>query len=581
MTADAIIQLATYFVLLVLIGYPLGLYMARVYEGQKVFLARIFGPLERIVYRVLHVDPAEEMSWKRYALAVLWFSLFGLMLLFAIQLLQGVLFLNPEHFPGVNPFLAFNTAASFITNTNWQNYGGENTMSYLSQMGGLAVQNFLSAAAGMAIAIVLIRGFSRRQSETIGNFWVDMTRGVLYVLLPLALILSVALVSQGVVQDFHHYRVATLTVPYKGAGGKEVTTQVLPQGPAASQIAIKQLGTNGGGFFNTNSATPYENPTPLSNLLEPLGMTIIPAGFVFMFGRMVRDMRQGRALFIAMSIVFLVAASLVITFEQRGTPQETAAGVEVGPTALQSGGNMEGKEVRFGIVDSSIWGVAATSTSTGAVDSMHDSYTPLGGMMLMTMMMFGEVIYGGVGSGLYGMLLLAIVTVFLGGLMVGRTPEYLGKKIGSYEMKMTVAGVLVTPVVLLIGTAIAVTVPGVTKLLNNPGPHGFSELLYAYTSTANNNGSAFAGLNGNTPFMNISLGLSMLFGRFGTIFPVIAVAGSLARKRAMAPSAGTLPTHGPLFIVLLMFVMLIIVALNYFPALSLGPIAEQLQSIGH
>ncbi len=581
MTVDAVVQGGTYFVVLVLLAYPLGLYMARVYEGQRVFLSPVVGPLERLIYRVLRVDPAAEMSAKRYALAVLWFSLFGLVLLFAIQLLQGVLFLNPEHFPGVGPFLAFNTAVSFITNTNWQAYGGENTMSYLTQMGGLAVQNFLSAAAGMAVCLVLIRGFTRRQSDTIGNLWVDMTRGVLYILLPLSLILSVALVSQGVIQNFHHYQQAALIAPFRGAGGKEVTTQVLPQGPAASQIAIKQLGTNGGGFFDQNSAHPYENPTPLSNFLEMLALLLIPAGFVFMFGRMVRDMRQGRTLFIAMSVIFLVALFLVTSFEQRGTPQLAAAGVELKPTALQPGGNMEGKEVRFGIVDSGIWAAATTAASNGSVNSMLDSFTPLGGMIPMVMMQFGEVIYGGVGSGLYGMLLLAILTVFLGGLMVGRTPEYLGKKIGSYEMKMTVVGVLIVPVFLLIGTAVAVMVPGITKLLGNPGPHGFSELLYAYTSAVNNNGSAFAGLDANTPFLNISLGLSMLIGRFGVIFPVIAIGGSLARKKAMAASAGTLPTHGALFIVLLIFVILIVAGLNHFPALALGPIAEQLKAFGH
>ena len=579
MTADAIIQAGAYFAVLVLLAYPLGLYMGAVYEGQRVFLTPVVGPLERLVYRVMRVDPASEMSWKGYSLGVLWFSLFGLALLFAIQLLQGGGFLNPEHLPGVDPFLAFNTAASFVANTNWQAYGGENTMSYLTQMSGLAVQNFLSAAAGMAVCLVLIRGFTRRQSETVGNFWVDMTRGVLYILLPLSLILSVALVSQGVVQNFHTYQRATLTAPYTGADGKEVTTQLLPQGPAASQIAIKQLGTNGGGFFNANSAHPYENPNPLSNFLEMLSLMLIPAGFVFMFGRMARDMRQGWALFVAMSVIFVVAVVLAITFEQKGTPQLAAAGVELKATALQSGGNMEGKEVRFGVVDSAIWAVATTSTSNGSVNSMHDSYTPLGGMIPMVEMQLGEVIFGGVGSGLYGMLLLAIVTVFLGGLMVGRTPEYLGKKIGSYEMKMTVVGVLIVPVFLLIGTAVAVMVPGVSKLLNNPGPHGFSELLYAYTEALNNNGSAFAGLDANTPFMNLSIGIAILIGRYGVIFPAIAIGGSLARKKAMAASAGTLPTHGPLFIVLLIFVILIVAGLNHFPALSLGPIAEQLQML--
>ena len=581
MTADAIIQSGTYFVVLLLLAYPLGLYMSAVYEGRRVFLTPVAGPLERLVYRILRVDPAEEMSWKRYALAVLWFSLFGLFLLFGIQLLQGVLFLNPEHLPRVDPYLAFNTAVSFITNTNWQAYGGETTMSYLTQMGGLAVQNFLSAAAGGAVCLVLIRGFTRRQSETVGNFWVDMTRGTLYILLPLSLILSVALVSQGVIQNFRHYQEAALIAPFKGAGGREVAGQVLPQGPAASQIAIKQLGTNGGGFFNANSAHPYENPTPLSNFLEVLAILLIPAGFVFMFGRMVRDMRQGRALFIAMSFIFLVALVALNIFEQEGTPQLAAAGVELKATALQPGGNMEGKEVRFGIVDSAIWAAVTTSASNGSVNSMHDSLTPLGGMIPMALMQLGEVIYGGVGSGLYGMLLLAIVTVFLGGLMVGRTPEYLGKKIGTYEMKMTVVGVLVVPVFVLIGTAVAVMVPGITALLNNPGPQGFSELLYAYTSTVNNNGSSFAGLDANTPFMNISLALAMLIGRFGVIFPVLAIGGSLARKKAMAPGAGTLPTHGTLFVVLLIFVILIVAGLNHFPALALGPIAEQLEMLGH
>ena len=563
MTGNMQLQMLVYLAALLLLVKPLGWYMARVFEGKPCGLDRILGPVERLIYRASRINPTTEMTWKRYALAVILFSAFGFASLYALQRLQGWLPLNPQGQPAVLPDLAFNTAVSFITNTNWQAYGGEATMSYLTQMAGLAVHNFLSAATGMAVLVALIRGFARHNSETIGNFWADLVRGPLYILLPLALVLAVALVSQGVIQNFDSYQHA-------------VFEQVLPMGPAASQISIKQLGTNGGGYFNANSAHPYENPTPLSNFLEMLSILLIPAALCYTFGKMVGDTRQGWAILAAMVMVFVVMLAACGYFEQQGTPMLAAAGADGTPSAMQPGGNMEGKEVRFGIADSAIWATATTSASNGSVNSMHDSFTPLGGLVPMWMMQLGEVIFGGVGSGLYGMLVFAVVAVFVAGLMVGRTPEYLGKKIESFEMKMASLVILVPVMVVLVGTAAAVLVPSAQASMANPGPHSFSEVLYAFSSTGNNNGSAFAGLNANTGFYNITTGLAMLAGRFLTKIPVLAIAGALARKKTIPAGGGTLRTHGPLFVAILIAVVIVVGALSFIPALALGPIVEHL-----
>jgi K+-transporting ATPase ATPase A chain len=536
------------------------------------------------------------MSWKKYAAAVLLFSVAGLVTLYLLQRLQGFLPLNPQKFSSVSPDSSFNTAISFVTNTNWQGYGGETTMSYLTQMVGLGVQNFVSAAAGMAVLVALIRGFKRHAAQTIGNFWVDLTRSVLYILVPLSLIFALLLVSQGVVQTFSEYKTVQLVQtiaydnpkldaqgnPIKDEKGNpviakaEMKEQVISLGPAASQIAIKQLGTNGGGFFNTNSAHPFENPTALSNFLELLAILLIPAALCITFGRMIGDMRQGWALLAAMTIVLVTLAVLCMWSEQAGNPRLAASGVDQTASDLQPGGNMEGKEARFGIVNSALWATATTAASNGSVNSMHDSYTPLGGLYPLILIQLGEVVFGGVGSGLYGMLVMAIITVFIAGLMVGRTPEYLGKKIEMFEMKMAALVILIVNALVKIGTAVSVATKAGTAGIANPGPHGFSEILYAFSSAANNNGSAFAGLSANTVFYNTALGITMFIGRFWVIIPVLAIAGSLAKKKQVPASLGTLPTHTPLFVALLIGVIAIVGALSFMPAWALGPIAEQL-----
>jgi potassium-transporting ATPase potassium-binding subunit len=598
MTANDIFQIALYFGVLLLLARPLGIYMARIYEGESFWPVRLLGAAERLFYRLCGIKPEEEMSWKIYALAVLMFSAASYFAVYLLQRLQGVLPLNPQKFPGVSPDLAFNTAVSFTTNTNWQNYGGETTMSYLTQMAGLTVQNFVSAAAGMAVLVAVIRGFKRRSSTTIGNFWVDLTRTVLYILIPLSLIFSLLLVSQGVVQNFSAYKNVTLIQPFgysgpnlgqegapiKDAEGNpiskktEMKEQIIPMGPAASQIAIKQLGTNGGGFFNVNSAHPFENPTPLSNFLEMLAILLIPAALCATFGKMIGDMRQGRALLAAMFLILITLMTLCVWSEQRGNPHFTSIGIDQTASAMQPGGNMEGKEARFGIVDSAIWATATTAASNGSVNSMHDSYTPLGGLFPMWLIQLGEIIFGGVGSGLYGMLVFAIITVFVAGLMVGRTPEYLGKKIEIFEMKMAALVILIPNALVKIGTAIAVSTKAGVAGVGNPGPHGFSEILYAFSSAGNNNGSAFAGLSGNTVFYNTALGIAMFAARFWLIVPVLAIAGSLAKKKQVPAGLGTLPTHTPLFIMFLIGVVLIVGALSFMPSLALGPIADHLMS---
>jgi potassium-transporting ATPase potassium-binding subunit len=595
MTANGAVQLLFYLVVLLALAKPLGSYMARVYEHKPCGLDGALGWLERLVYRAGGVRPGDEMEWKTYAVAMLVFNAAGMLLVYALQRLQGGLPLNPQAFGAVSPDSSFNTAASFATNTNWQGYGGESTMSYLTQMLALTVQNFVSAATGMAVLVALIRGFARRTSHTIGNFWVDLTRSTVYILLPLALVLAVLLVSQGVVQTFGPYAKASVIQPTEyddpimDKDGKPVldekgqpktkkarlTEQVIAVGPAASQIAIKQLGTNGGGFFNANSAHPFENPTPLSNFLELLAILLIPAALCYTFGVMVRDTRQGWVVLGAMTVIFVGMLATAVVAEQAGSVF-VRQGVDHTASALQSGGNMEGKEVRFGIANSALWATATTAASNGSVNSMHDSYTPIGGLVPMWMIQLGEVVYGGVGSGLYGMLVFAIVAVFVAGLMVGRTPEYLGKKIEAYEMKMAALVILIVPALVLIGTAVAVLLPAGKSSMANPGIHGFSEVLYAFSSASNNNGSAFAGLNANTPFYNTSLGLAFLLGRYWLAVPVLAMAGSLARKKLVPPGLGTLATHTPLFVVLLVGTVILVGALTYVPALALGPIAEHL-----
>ncbi|MBI4178515.1 potassium-transporting ATPase subunit KdpA [bacterium] len=599
MTANGILQLVLYVVVLLALAKPLGAYMARVYEGRPFGLDRVLGPLERLIYRLSGVRPDQEMSWKTYAIAMLLFNFAGLLVVYGLQRLQHVLPLNPQGLGAVSPDSSFNTAASFATNTNWQGYGGETTMSYLTQMLALTVQNFVSAAAGMATLVAFIRGLARRSAQTIGNFWVDLTRTTLYILGPLALILAVVLVSQGVVQIFGAYAKVNVVQqtsydePVTTPDGKPVldekgrpqtkksalTEQVLAVGPAASQIAIKQLGTNGGGFFNVNSAHPFENATPLSNFLELLAILVISAALCYTFGVMVKDTRQGWAVLAAMTIVFVALLGVAAVSEQAGNPILAKLGIDQQASGLHSGGNMEGKEVRFGIANSALWATATTSASNGSVNSMHDSFTPLGGLVPMWLMQLGEVIYGGVGSGLYGMLVFAIIAVFIAGLMVGRTPEYLGKKIEAYEMKMSALVILIPPAVVLIGTAIAVVAVGGKATIFNPGAHGFSEVLYAFSSAGNNNGSAFAGLGANTPFYNTALGFAMLFARYWLAIPTLAIAGSLAQKKIVPASAGTLPTHTPLFVVLLIGTVILVGALTFFPALALGPIVEHLQML--
>ena len=576
MTANAFVQGGLYVALLILLAWPLGAFMARLFEGKPTWLDRVLGPVEKLLYRLGGVKPEAEMKWTAYAAAMLLFNGFGLLAVYAIQRLQHVLPLNPQGLGAVSPDSAFNTAVSFATNTNWQGYGGETTMSYLTQMLALTVQNFVSAATGMAILVALIRGLSRKQVETIGNFWVDLVRSTLYVLVPLSFVLALFLVSQGVVQTFEPSQTVTLVQQGTDADGKPVTEQTIATGPAASQVAIKQLGTNGGGFFNVNSAHPLENPTALSNLAQLLSILLIPAALCFTFGRMVGDSRQGIALLVAMTVALVGFYGFTAWAEQSGNPMFAAAGASDIAGATQPGGNMEGKEARFGIAQSALWATATTAASNGSVNSMHDSYTPLGGLAPMVLMQLGEVIFGGVGSGLYGMLVFAIVTVFIAGLMVGRTPEYLGKKIEAFEVKMASLALLAPSVMVLLGTAIAVVTDAGRAGILNPGPHGFSEVLYAFSSAGNNNGSAFAGLSANTPFYNLLLGLAMLVGRYWIAIPVLALAGSFARKKVVAAGPGTLPTHTPLFVVLLLAMVILVGALTFLPALALGPIVEHL-----
>ena len=576
MTASIILQPVLYLLILLLLVKPVGAFMARVYQGERTFLSGVLQPVERFIYRLVRVDVKEEMDWKTYAVALLLFNLVGILLLYFIQRVQGILPLNPQRLGAVPPGLAFNTAISFVTNTNWQNYGGETTMTYLTQMLGLTVQNFLSAATGMAVLVALIRSFSKQSAKAIGNFWVDTTRSILYVLLPLSLVLAVALVSQGVVQTFNGSATASLLQSTHDSSGQIVNEQVIAVGPVASQEAIKQLGTNGGGFFNVNSAHPFENPTPLSNFLEMLSVLLIPAALCYTFGKMVGDTRQGWAILIAMTIIFVALLGVTIWAEQGGNPALNKLGVDQVPTNLQPGGNMEGKDLRFGITNSAIWASGTTAASNGSVNSMLDSFTPLGGLVPMWLMQLGEVIYGGVGSGLYGMLAFVIIAVFVAGLMIGRTPEYLGKKIEAYEMKMASLMVLIPVAVVLIGTAVGVTIAAGRTGVFNPGAHGFSEILYAFSSAGNNNGSAFAGLNANSPFYNTALGLAMLVARYWTVIPALAIAGSLVQKKKVPISSGTLPTHTSLFIIWLIMVVVIVGALSFLPALALGPLAEYL-----
>lgn len=593
------LQLGLFLVVLIALAWPLGAYMTRVMQGENVGPVRFFAPLERAFYRLAGIKQDEEMGWRGYAVALILFNVLGVAAVYALQRLQGMLPFNPQAMAAVSPDSSFNTAISFVTNTNWQGYGGETTMSYLTQMLGLTVQNFVSAATGAAVVIALIRGFARHSSAKIGNFWVDITRMTLYVLLPLAMVFALVFTQQGAIQNLSAYKdVHTVeTVKYQqpkqdakgnpvlGKDGKPVMedktsqTQTLPMGPVASQEAIKMLGTNGGGFFNANSAHPYENPTPLANFLQDIAIFLIPAALCFLFGRMVGDRRQGWAILAAMTIMFATAVVVETSAEQAGVPQYSSLGIDQRASALQSGGNMEGKEARFGIIDTSLFVAVTTSASCGAVNAMHDSLTPIGGLVPMFLMQLGEVVFGGVGSGLYGMLIFAILAVFIAGLMVGRTPEYLGKKIETYEMKMTAITILVTPTLVLALTAIAVSLAAGKAGIANPAAHGFSEILYAFTSAANNNGSAFAGLSANTPFYNIMTGLAMFFGRFFMIVPILAIAGSLAAKKRLAVTGGTLPTHGPLFVTLLIGTVLLVGALNYVPALALGPVVEHLQML--
>jgi K+-transporting ATPase ATPase A chain len=570
------LQIIIYIAALLLLVKPLGSFMAKVFQGERTFLSPVAVPVERFVYRILGIKSDEEMSWKTYAVAMMLFTILGLVSLYAIQRLQAVLPLNPQHLGAVNPDLAFNTSTSFNTNTNWQSYGGETTMSYLTQMVGLMVHQFLSAAVGIAVLIALIRGFVRHSVKSIGNFWVDATRAVLYVLIPLSLILALFLVSQGVVQTFSGPTTVNLLQSTVNASGQAITQQTIATGPAAAMVAIKQLGTNGGGFFNVNSAHPFENSTPFSDFLEMLAILVIPASLCYTFGKMVGDTRQGWLILGVMTVIFVAMVSVCVWSEQSGNPALTRIGVDQTASSIQSGGNMEGKEVRFGSVNSALWAVVTTSASNGSVNSMHDSFTPIGGMIPMWMMQLGEVVYGGVGSGLYGMLAFVIIAVFIAGLMIGRTPEYLGKKIEAYEMKMASLMVLIPVMLVLFGTALAVLLPAGKAAVFNPGPHGFSEVLYAFSSTANNNGSAFAGLGTNILFYNIALSFAMFFTRFWLAVPALAIAGSLAQKKTVPVSSGTLPTHTPLFGGWLIGVIVIVGALSFFPALSLGPIVERL-----
>ncbi|VWD47806.1 ATPase [Burkholderia lata] len=595
MNANNLFQTALFVVVLLAAAVPVARYLSAVMDGSSR-VVRVFGPLERALYRIAGVDAGSEMNWKQYAIATIAFNALGALFLYGLLRLQGFLPGNPQQFGAMTVDGAFNTAVSFVTNTNWQDYTPEQTVSYLTQMLGLTVQNFLSAATGIVVVIALIRGFARHTAQTIGNFWVDLTRVTMYVLVPMSMIVAALLMSQGVIQNMKSYQdvpvlqASTYAAPKLDAQGNPVkddkgnavtvptplTKQTLAMGPVASQEAIKMLGTNGGGFFNANSAHPYENPTPFANFLQIFSILIIPAALALVFGRMIGDRRQGIAVLAAMTVAFVLAIGAEVSAEQGGNPTLAALHVDQSTNALQPGGNMEGKETRFGIAQTGIFTVATTAASCGAVDTMHDSLTPLGGLVPMLLMQLGEVIYGGVGSGLYGMLVFALLAVFVAGLMIGRTPEYVGKKIEAYEMKMVSIVVLLTPLLVLVGTSIAVLADAGKAGIANPGPHGFSEILYAFSSAANNNGSAFAGLTVGTPFYNWMTAIAMWFGRFGTIVPVLAIAGSLAAKKRIAVTSGTLPTHGPLFVVLLLGTVLLVGALTYVPALALGPGVEHL-----
>ncbi|MCL2776528.1 MAG: potassium-transporting ATPase subunit KdpA [Polyangiaceae bacterium] len=578
MSLHGLVQIALFFGAVFATTKPLGAYMARVFAREATFAGRVLGPLERLVYRAARIDHRAEMTWKTYALAALTFNLVGIVALYTLQRMQGILPGNPQAMGAVPPDLAWNTAISFVTNTDWQAYSGEATMSYFVQAAGLTVQNFVSAATGIAAAIALIRSFSRRNSQSIGNFWFDLVRATLFVLLPLACVVALVLASQGVVQTWDPYVTIPLVESTKDASGNTVAHQILALGPAASQIAIKHLGTNGGGFFNANSAHPFENPTPLSNFVEMWAIFAIPSALCFAFGKMVGDARQGWAVLAAMTVLFVPMIALCTLSEQAGNPALRNLPVDDVQSLLSAGGNMEGKEVRFGISASALFATVTTAASCGAVNAMHDSLTPLGGLVPMGLMQLGEVVFGGVGSGLYGILVFAIIAVFVGGLMVGRTPEYLGKKIESFEMKMASLVILIPASVVLVGTAVAVVTAAGQKGIANPGAHGFSEVLYAFSSAANNNGSAFAGLSVNSVFYNIATGLAMLIGRFGVMVPVLAIAGSLAKKKLVPPSLGTLPTHTLLFVTMLVGVIVLVGALTFIPALALGPIVEQIAS---
>jgi len=581
-TSNLVIQCLFYLAALLALAKPLGEFFAWVLAGERTFLSPVLGWLERLTYRASGVDEKREMRWTEYALATLLFNLAGLFAVYALQRFQQLLPLDPAGLGAVSADSSWNTAVSFITNTNWQGYGGESTMSYLTQMLALAVQNFVSAATGIAVLAALARAFSRRQVATIGNFWADLARSTLYILLPLSLILALVLVSQGVVQNFKPYVKAQTVekIAYEeDKVQKSTQEQILPMGPAASQIAIKQLGTNGGGFFNVNSAHPYENPTPLANFLEMLSILAISGALCITFGRMVGDLRQGWAVLAAMTILLVGLLAVAVVAEQSGNPILTQAGADQQASPLSSGGNMEGKEVRFGIVNSAIWATTTTAASNGSVNAMHDSFTPLGGLVPMWLIQLGEVIFGGVGSGLYGMIMMVLVAVFVAGLMIGRTPEYLGKKVEAFEMKMASVAILLPPLVALVGTAIAVLVEAGKAGVANPGAHGFSEILYAFSSAGNNNGSAFGGLSANTPFYNIALGIAMLISRYWLIVPVLAVAGSFAAKKTVPAGPGTLPTHTPLFIVLIVGTVILVGALTFVPALALGPIVEHFQML--
>lgn len=567
-------QISLYLVVLLVLAKPLGIYIARVYVHAPCGLERLLGPVEGFVYHICGIRSEVEMNWRLYTKTVLLFSLVGMTFLFFVQIFQAQLPLNPQRFQAIPFDSAFNTAASFVSNTNWQSYRGESTLSYLVQMLGLTVQNFLSAATGMAVLVALIRGLVRRETATIGNFWKDLTRTVLYILLPLSCLLSIVLVSQGVIQNIEHYQTVSLLQATQDMEGHELASQILPMGPVASQVAIKQLGTNGGGFFGTNSAHPFENPTPLANFLEMLAILLIPTALCHTFGRMVGDSRQGWALLAVMMLIFLPMLWLSYACEGQGNPYLDKQGIE------QSAGNMEGKEVRFGIAGSVLWATATTAASNGSVNAMHDSLSPLSGMASLWLIQLGEIVFGGVGSGLYGMLVFVIVAVFVAGLMVGRTPEYLGKKIELFEMKMATLVILIPAALVLIGSAAACVSDAGIAAVANPGPHGFTEILYAFSSAGNNNGSAFAGLSADSPFYNLILGFTMLVGRFGVIVPVLAMAGSLAAKKRIPANAGTLPTTTPLFVLFLVGVIVLVGALTFLPALALGPLAEWLLSPG-